>query len=136
MTEQTIRESEMLSVSMNDEEVTNSPTSIGTTDLCGGRSDTFSGYTVDQAIEKLGFGPFQLVTFLICSLTWFATVAEKMILTVLSPAVKCQWLLSSNEEAIITAITFVGCSLGSIFWGIMADKFGRKKLFLEQFWSP
>ena len=56
----------MLSVSMNDEEVTNSSTSIGTTDLCGGRSDTFSGYTVDQAIEKLGFGPFQLVTLLIC----------------------------------------------------------------------
>ena len=127
MTEQTIRESEMLSVSMNDEEVTNSPTSTSTTDLCGGRSDTFSGYTVVQAIEKLGFGPFQLVTFLICSLTWFATVAEQMILTVLSPAVKCQWSLSNNEEAMITALTFVGYSLGSIFWGIMADKFGRKK---------
>ena len=50
-----------------------------------------------------------------------------MILTVLSPAVKCQWSLSSNEEAIITAIPFVGYTLGNTFWGIMADNFGRKK---------
>ena len=116
--EQTIRESEIFSVSMKDEEVTISHTSTTcTTDICRERSDTIAGYTMDQAIEKLGFGPFLLVTFLICSLTWFATVAEQMILTVLSPAVKCQWSLSNNEEAMITALTFVGYSFGSIFWG-------------------
>ena len=128
MIEQTIQESEIFSVSMKDEGVTISHTSTTcTTDICRERSDTVAGYTVDQAIEKLGFGPFQLVTFLICNLTWFTTVAEQIILSVLTPAVKYQWLLSSNEEAIITAITFVGFSFGSIFWGIMADNFSRKK---------
>ena len=118
----------MHSVSMKDEKVTISLTSTTcTTGICKERLNTAAGYTVDQAIEKLGFGPFQLVIFLICSLTWCATIAELMILAVLSPAVKCQWHLSNNEEAMITAITFVGYSLGNIFWGNMADNFGRKK---------
>ena len=67
--EQTIQESEMLSVSMKDEEVTISHSSTTcTADICRERSDTVAGYTVDQAMEKLEFGPFQLVTFLICSM--------------------------------------------------------------------
>lgn len=84
-------------------------------------------YTVDDAIEKLGFGPFQIIIFFFCGLLWLADAMELMILSILSPAVKCQWDLSSMEEAIITSVVFVGALIGSLFWGVFGDIFGRKK---------
>lgn len=101
-------------------------------DTCSRRSmsGVTVGYTVDEAIDKLGFGPFQLMIFIFCGLIWLADAMELMILSILSPAVKCQWSLSSVEEAIITSIVFVGFLLGSMFWGFTGDNYGRKKTFL------
>lgn len=84
-------------------------------------------YTVDDAIEKLGFGPFQTMIFFFCGFLWLADAMELMILSILSPAVKCQWDLSSAEEAIITSVVFVGALIGSVFWGFVGDTYGRKK---------
>ena len=83
-------------------------------------------YTVDDAIEKMGFGPFQMIVFFFCGLLWTADAMEVMILSILSPAVKCQWDLSSAEEAIITSIVFAGSLIGSLCWGTLGDNFGRK----------
>ncbi len=89
-----------------------------------------SGYTVDEAIDKMGYGPFQLILFFCCGLLWMADAMELMILAILSPAVKCQWSLSSVEEAFITSIVFIGFLFGSIFWGFISDNFGRKRAFV------
>lgn len=53
-----------------------------------------------------------------------------MLLSILSPAVKCQWDLSSTEEAIITSVVFIGALIGSMFWGVFGDTFGRNKALL------
>ena len=87
-------------------------------------------YTVDDAIEKLGFGPFQTMIFFFCGFLWLADAMELMILSILSPAVKCQWDLSSTEEAIITSVVFVGALIGSVFWGFLGDTYGRKKALI------
>lgn len=51
-------------------------------------------------------------------------------MSILSPAVKCQWDLSSGEEAIITSVVFMGSLVGGMFWGIFGDTFGRKKALI------
>ncbi len=51
---------------------------------------------------------------------------EVMILSVLSPAIKCQWNLSGTEEALITSIVFVGFFFGGLVWGVVFDVAGRK----------
>ena len=68
-----------------------------------------------------------------------------MVLAVLSATLKCQWELTSADEAAITMVTtvhtililfnyfitqvvFVGFLLGGPVWGVTADKFGRKKV--------
>ena len=69
---------------------------------------------------------------------------EIMVLAILSAAVKCEWDLSSVQEAAITTVTnkslfylyickntqavFFGFLIGNPVWGTMADKFGRKKV--------
>lgn len=52
---------------------------------------------------------------------------EFMIISVLSPAVKCQWALSSFEEAFIASVVFMGFFFGGLFWGVVFDTLGRKK---------
>ena len=89
-------------------------------------------YTVDDAINKMGFGPFQVLITVFCGLLWVADAMELMVLSILSPAVKCQWKLSSFEEAMITSAVFFGILVGALFWGVICDTFGRKKgLFIS-----
>ena len=83
-------------------------------------------YTVDEAINKIGFGPFQILVTVFCGLLWLADAMEFMLLSVLSPAVKCQWDLSSFEEAFISSLVFFGFLLGGLFWGMVSDVVGRK----------
>ena len=68
---------------------------------------------------------------------------EVMILSILSAALKCEWNLSSVQEATITTVTilitwpvcfmcmqvvFFGFLIGNPVWGTVADKYGRKKV--------
>ncbi len=55
---------------------------------------------------------------------------EFMILSILSPIIKCQWELSSFSEACVTVVVFVGILFGALFWGFMCDWIGRKKSLL------
>ena len=91
------------------------------------RRDRERIYTVDDAINKIGFGPFQILITVFCGMLWLTDAMELMILSILSPIVKCQWELSSFEEAMITSIVFVGFFLGGFSWGIIFDKIGRKR---------
>ena len=83
-------------------------------------------YTVDDALERLGFGAFQVTLTLFCGFIWFANAMELMLMSTLSFIIQCQWNLSSSEEAVMTSLLFVGCLIGSLFWGIFGDAFGRK----------
>ncbi|CAI8052840.1 Synaptic vesicle 2-related protein [Geodia barretti] len=53
---------------------------------------------------------------------------ELMILSVLAPAVQCQWGLSHAEAATITSVVFVGFLLGGLIWGVISDIIGRKSV--------
>lgn len=83
-------------------------------------------YTVDDALERLGFGAFQGTLTLFCGFIWFAGAMELMLMSTLSFIIQCQWNLSSAEEAVMTSLLFVGCLIGSLFWGVFGDAFGRK----------
>ncbi|XP_076043243.1 synaptic vesicle 2-related protein [Oratosquilla oratoria] len=86
--------------------------------------DTF---TVDQAVNALGFGKFQVKLSLITGLCWMADSMEMMILSILSPALHCSWHLSEWKQASLTTAVFLGMMLSSAFWGNVSDKYGRKR---------
>ena len=58
-------------------------------------------YTVDEAIEHIGFGSFQWMMIMLCGAYWSADAMELMIMSYLLPAVAApdEFNLASGTEA-------------------------------------
>lgn len=83
-------------------------------------------YTVTQAVNALGFGWFQVKLSLCVGLCWMADSMEMTILSVLGPALHCDWGITRYQQALTTTIVFLGMMLSSTFWGQLSDRYGRK----------
>nr|QQY02592.1 synaptic vesicle glycoprotein 1 [Cryptocotyle lingua] len=92
-------------------------------------SDDGKTYTVEDAVETAGFGRFQLLLCVICGVLMAADAMEMLLLSILGPALRCSWQLSSEEIAAITTVVFAGFLIGSPIWGFISDRFGRWPTF-------
>ncbi|KAL2100506.1 hypothetical protein ACEWY4_004900 [Coilia grayii] len=89
-------------------------------------SDNTETFTVEDAVEAIGFGLFQWKLSLLTGVAWMADAMEMMILSILAPQLHCEWRLPSWEVAFITSVVFIGMMLSSSLWGNISDKYGRK----------
>uniref|UniRef100_T1GU02 Major facilitator superfamily (MFS) profile domain-containing protein n=1 Tax=Megaselia scalaris TaxID=36166 RepID=T1GU02_MEGSC len=85
--------------------------------------DTF---TVQQAVNALGFGWFQVKLSLCVGLCWMADSMEMTILSVIGPSLHCDWGITRYQQALTTTIVFMGMMLSSTFWAQLSDRYGRK----------
>uniref|UniRef100_A0A667ZVP8 Synaptic vesicle 2-related protein-like n=1 Tax=Myripristis murdjan TaxID=586833 RepID=A0A667ZVP8_9TELE len=83
-------------------------------------------FTVEDAVEAIGFGKFQWKLSIVTGLCWMADAMEMMILSILAPQLHCEWRLSSFQLALITSVVFIGMGLSSSLMGNVCDKYGRK----------
>lgn len=83
-------------------------------------------YTVDEALEYVGFGKFQILVLAYAGMGWISEAMEMMLLSFVGPAVQSAWNLSSHEESLITSVVFAGMLIGAYSWGIVSDKHGRR----------
>jgi len=84
-------------------------------------------YTIDEAIDRIGFGRWQWMLMAVVGLCWIADSMEMMLLSFLGPVVKCAWSLSPNEESMLTTVVFIGMLAGNYAWGFVGDRLGRKR---------
>ena len=85
---------------------------------------------VDEAIERLGMGRFQMIVLTAAGLCFAADGMQVLQLTFLSEVLRVQWDLNDEETAFITSILFIGAIFGTLTLGPLADKKGRKPVFL------
>ncbi|KAL5016875.1 hypothetical protein ScPMuIL_006464 [Solemya velum] len=83
-------------------------------------------YTIQQAIDQIGFGKFQLKLSILTGFAWMADAMEMMILAILSPVLHCEWQLEGWQQALITTVVFAGMMCSSSLWGSICDKYGRR----------
>eukprot|EP00934_Nitzschia_sp_Nitz4_P002900 Nitzschia sp. Nitz4//scaffold57_size113557//13151//14779//NITZ4_003982-RA/size113557-processed-gene-0.151-mRNA-1//-1//CDS//3329554819//2890//frame0 len=86
--------------------------------------------TVDDAIERLGMGPFQLWVLVAAGMCFAADAMQVILLGFLCEVLKLEWNLTVDETAFITSILFVGAIFGTLILGPLADHKGRKVIFL------
>ena len=84
--------------------------------------------SLDDLIDTLGFGKFQLFILVVSGILWLSDGIEIMLLSILGPVLKCEWELESWQEALISTAVFAGIILGAPFCGWFADVHGRKKV--------
>eukprot|EP00116_Pleurobrachia_bachei_P005738 sb/3466000/ len=83
-------------------------------------------FTVNEVVERSGWGPYQQKMILVTGVISFATAAEVWLVGVILKNIKCEWGLSSSQESMVTAILFLFYSIiGSLACGYFADKYGR-----------
>ncbi|XP_057540002.1 organic cation/carnitine transporter 7-like [Amaranthus tricolor] len=93
-------------------------------------ADRTEVYSMDDALLSLGFGKFQSLILIYAGLGWISEAMEVMILSFVGPAVQTEWQLSSEQESLITTVVFAGMLVGAYSWGLVSDRYGRRKGFL------
>ncbi|NXS71950.1 SVOP protein, partial [Pandion haliaetus] len=90
-------------------------------------------FTVEEAVESIGFGKFHIMLFLIMGSTGVAEAMEIMLIAVVSPLIRCEWQLQDWQVALVTTMVFFGYMVFSIALGLLADRYGRWKILLLSF---
>jgi len=86
--------------------------------------------TLDDLIDTMPQGRFHWRLLLICGLSFMADSMEVTLLSFISMCASVQWHLPDSEMASITSAVFAGQFVGGLFWGPIADRFGRRKAFI------
>ncbi|XP_041937208.1 putative transporter SVOPL isoform X1 [Alosa sapidissima] len=86
------------------------------------------GYTVEQAVEAMGFGRFHILLFIIMGSANIIEAMEIMLLAVLSPEIRCEWRLDDWQVALVSTMVFFGYMLCGVTCGYVADRYGRWKV--------
>ncbi|XP_075249393.1 putative transporter svop-1 [Convolutriloba macropyga] len=93
-------------------------------------SSTFDGNPletpIEEALDNAGFTSVHLRVLVIMGMAVMADHMELEVNSLLGPVLLCEWDLSSPTEALLTSSTFMGMSIGAIFWGKISDRYGRK----------
>lgn len=97
-----------------------------TTTAGGGSLKKLQGtYTFADAVEHIGFGRFHVMLLFLCGFGWFAEISELVIMSFVAPQIQKDFSLTPLEYGILGSISFIGMAVGSVFWGVVADRFGR-----------
>lgn len=86
--------------------------------------------SLTEVIDYFGFGLFSLKLICVTGLLWFFDGIEMTLITLIAPRLKCEWNMTNIETALTSVSVFIGMATGCIFWGKLADKFGRRKFAL------
>lgn len=86
--------------------------------------------SVDDAIDCIGLGTFQWKLLTICGLTWAADAMEVLLMGFALPGIRAEFGIAGGAVTALLTATFLGMFVGAAFWGNMADRLGRRRVFL------
>jgi MFS transporter, putative metabolite:H+ symporter len=91
--------------------------------------------TVDEAIEAIGVGRFQWRLLGVNGLVWAADAMEVLMIGFLiapisRPIAEGGFGITRPQAALIGSATFAGMFLGAWLWGMVADRIGRRSVFM------
>mmetsp|Transcript_1195 Transcript_1195/g.1945 ORF Transcript_1195/g.1945 Transcript_1195/m.1945 type:complete len:485 (+) Transcript_1195:25-1479(+) len=86
--------------------------------------------TLNEVIDSMSVGRFHYMMLMVCGLAFTADAMEVSLLSFISTCAGHDWDLNDSQMASITSIVFAGELMGSMFWGPLADKYGRRLVLL------
>ncbi|HUK59921.1 MAG TPA: MFS transporter [Stellaceae bacterium] len=81
---------------------------------------------VNTAIERVGVGRLAILVIALGFCMMISDGYDFTALSVATPAILRDWHIQPKEMGAVFSVTFFGLLVGSLFYGWMADRFGRK----------
>jgi hypothetical protein len=85
--------------------------------------------TIQEAVDRIGFGRFQKLLLAVCGVTWAADAAEVLLLGFALPSIIGEFGISAAEGGLIATAPFARMLVGAWFWGTISDYVGRRAGF-------
>ena len=86
--------------------------------------------SLEDVLDEIGMGFFQYRLLAICGLAFMADSMEINLLGYLSQCAGQSFDLDNAKKASISGVVFVGQLFGSLLWGRIGDRYGRRAAFL------
>ncbi len=80
-------------------------------------------------LERLPLTSYQKIIFSIIATAWFFDSMDLGALTFVLGSIKQSFQLTTAEAGLLSSMSFLGMFLGAASAGVLADKFGRSKVF-------
>ena len=80
---------------------------------------------VDNILNSMGFGFFQVIAFLLVGSTYFAVIFDALTLTFVNLEVSKLWNITSLTYATVPAVTCFTNLFGEMLFGSLSDHYGR-----------
>ena len=85
---------------------------------------------LDDAIDAIGYGRYQVQVLFVCGATQLADAAELLLISFLADEVRCQWSLGPFCVALLSTVVFLGMLAGACSLGVLSDMYGRRVGYL------
>ncbi len=83
-----------------------------------------------QRLERIPVGRFHYELLIITGLGWMFDAMDTGIIAFVLPTLAKAWSLTTQEMGLIGSMGLVGMAIGAVFAGELADRFGRKRMFM------
>ena len=88
-----------------------------------------ANFTIDEAVERVGFGLYQWRLLVLCGTAFIADAMEIVMLAFIVNVLQKELHCSSFVISIVASAVFVGMFFGSTVLGPVSDAIGRRKSF-------
>jgi hypothetical protein len=96
----------------------------------GTSSPSWNPLSVEDAIDRLGYGRFQQRLLVAAGLCSASDAMEILLLSFLAMSVQIEWDLSIQQTNALLSVVFSGAFVGTLGLGILGDVRGRKLAFV------
>ncbi|MDE1975688.1 MAG: MFS transporter [Elusimicrobia bacterium] len=86
--------------------------------------------SIGERLDRLQWRPFHTRVSLALGIAWLLDSFEVNIIGNVLGLLKKLWAISSFESSLLVSVWLVGIMVGALFFGYLADRYGRRKLFL------
>ncbi|XP_043518895.1 synaptic vesicle glycoprotein 2B-like [Frieseomelitta varia] len=84
----------------------------------------------EKAIKLCGYGKFHYGFLLLCGAMFICVGFQNGINAYILPSAECDLGLTSEQKGLLNVAFLLGGVISSLFWGVLADAYGRKHILL------